>query len=119
MEVARLWDGKVITQPDAANVTKTYYYAATRGGGLWRRILPEGNTAPTVSITSPLSGSTFSQGSTVSIQANASDADGTIAKVEFFQGATKLGEDLSSPYTFNWSNVSVGNYSVHPLHLQA
>ncbi|WP_370088027.1 Ig-like domain-containing protein [Ekhidna sp.] len=46
------------------------------------------------------------------ITATASDSDGTIAKVEFFQGATKLGEDASSPYAFTWENVAAGNYSL-------
>jgi len=32
--------------------------------------------------------------------------------VEFFQGTTKLGEVLSSPYNFAWTNVPKGNYSL-------
>ena len=35
-----------------------------------------------------------------------------MAKVEFFNGATKLGEDLSSPYTFTWSSVAAGTYTL-------
>ena len=30
--------------------------------------------------------------------------------LEFFQGATILGEDTSSPYTFNWNSVPAVNY---------
>jgi len=41
MEVARLWDGKIITHPDTLGNSKTYYYAATRGAGLWRREVPQ------------------------------------------------------------------------------
>jgi len=44
--------------------------------------------------------------------ANATDTDGTIAKVEFFQGTTKLGEDLTSPYSFAWASVPAGTYSL-------
>nr|WP_081659308.1 T9SS type A sorting domain-containing protein [Pedobacter glucosidilyticus] len=44
MEVARLWDGKIVTQPKADNTPATYYYAATRGAGLWRREII--NTVP-------------------------------------------------------------------------
>jgi len=51
-------------------------------------------------------------GSTVTINANATDSDGTIAKVEFFQGTTKLGEDLTSPYSFAWASVPAGSYSL-------
>jgi len=32
--------------------------------------------------------------------------------VEFFQGATKLGESLTSPYSFAWASVPAGNYSL-------
>lgn len=67
---------------------------------------------PTVSIASPANGATFSQPATITSTANASDVDGTITKVEFFQGATKLGEDLTAPYSFTWSDVAGGDYSL-------
>lgn len=53
---------------------------------------------PTVSI--PGGNITQPVGTVVTITATASDvAPGTITKVEFFNGATKIGEDLTSPYT--------------------
>src|SRR5437879_6354962 len=70
------------------------------------------NVAPQVSITSPTNNASFTTGSTVTINATATDSDGTIAKVEFFQGATKLGEDLTSPYSFAWASVPAGSYSL-------
>jgi len=70
------------------------------------------NVAPVVSITSPASNAGFTTGSTVAINANATDSDGTIAKVEFFQGTTKLGEDLSGPFTFAWASVPAGSYTL-------
>ena len=70
------------------------------------------NLAPTLNLTSPSSGSSFTAPATINITADASDADGTIVKVEFFNGATKLGEDLSAPYSFSWSNVTSGNYTI-------
>ncbi|MFZ6011607.1 MAG: cellulase family glycosylhydrolase [Bacteroidota bacterium] len=70
------------------------------------------NTPPTVSITSPAPGTTYTAPATVTISASASDADGTISKVEFFQGATKLGEDPSSPFVLTWSSVAAGNYNL-------
>ena len=42
----------------------------------------------------------------------ASDFDGTITKVEFFDGSTKLGEDTTSPYSYSWTNLAVGSYSI-------
>jgi len=65
---------------------------------------------PTVSITSPTNGSVFDIGDTVTIEADASDTDGWVTKVEFFEGAVKLGEDLTAPYSFTWNTVPEGEY---------
>jgi predicted MPP superfamily phosphohydrolase len=73
--------------------------------------LPVGQP-PTVAITSPADGSTFSTGATINIAAAASDPDGSIAKVEFFEGATKLGEDATAPYEFAWTGVAAGSYGI-------
>ncbi len=70
------------------------------------------NQAPTCSITSPTNGATFTAPANVVINASAADTDGTIAKVEFFQGTTKLGEDLTAPYSYTWASVVAGTYSL-------
>ncbi|WP_146052790.1 Ig-like domain-containing protein [Aquimarina sp. I32.4] len=72
----------------------------------------DGNLAPSVSITSPTNNQSVTQGQTINITANASDADGVINKVEFFQGNTKLGEDTTSPYSYSWANAPVGSYNL-------
>ena len=76
------------------------------------RIRSISNTLPVVSITSPANGNTFTAPANITINANATDADGVIAKVEFFNGATKLGEDATSPYSFAWSAVAAGTYAI-------
>jgi hypothetical protein len=70
------------------------------------------NILPEVSVTLPVTDSVFSQNANVTIQADASDADGSIARVEFYQGTTKLGEDMTAPYSYIWNNVPTGNYSL-------
>ena len=70
------------------------------------------NTQPVVNITSPENESQFTAPASISITASASDADGSVTKVEFYNGTTKLGEDLTSPYAFTWNNVSAGNYTI-------
>ena len=70
------------------------------------------NAAPTVSITTPVGGSIFTAPTDLTINANAGDIDGTISKVEFYQGATLLGTDTTSPYSLTWTNVSAGSYSI-------
>ncbi|HOQ04766.1 MAG TPA: CBM35 domain-containing protein [Anaerohalosphaeraceae bacterium] len=48
----------------------------------------------------------------LTLEAEAEDSDGSIVKVEFYEGATKLGEDTQSPYQFLWSGVPEGTYSL-------
>jgi RHS repeat-associated protein len=68
---------------------------------------------PTVNLTSPANGSSFQPGATISLAASASAASGaSISKVQFFNGATLLGQDTTSPYTFSWTNVAAGNYTL-------
>ena len=65
-----------------------------------------------VSITSPLDGDMFTSGDDIVIEANASNVNGSVTKVEFFQGSTKLGEDTESPYSYTWNDVNLGRYSL-------
>jgi PKD repeat protein len=69
------------------------------------------NPLPAVSITSPSTGAWYNGPASIGINATAAD-DGTIAKVEFYQNEIKIGEDLVSPYSFNWTNVAVGTYEL-------
>ncbi|TGE28474.1 glycosyl hydrolase family 18 protein [Hymenobacter metallicola] len=70
------------------------------------------NTPPTVSLTSPANNATYAAPASITLTANAADANGTVSKVEFFQGTTKLGEDLTAPYSFSWTGVAAGTYSL-------
>ncbi len=70
------------------------------------------NSDPTVSITSPENGDSFFQGSEITITAVANDLNGSISLVEFFDGSTKIGEDLTEPYQMVWTNASLGNHQV-------
>src|SRR6185369_4384869 len=70
------------------------------------------NVAPTVSVTSPAANAAFNAPASVTISAAASDADGSINKVEFYNGNTLLGSDNSSPYSFSWNNVAAGSYTI-------
>jgi predicted metal-dependent phosphoesterase TrpH len=68
------------------------------------------NLPPSVSITNPLDHTTFEAGDPIVISANASDADGSIQKVDFYQGSTLLGSASSEPYSINWNNAIAGTY---------
>jgi predicted neuraminidase len=60
---------------------------------------------PSVGIAAPLNGAYFTSPS-VSISAVARDQDGSVAKVEFYEDASKLGELTASPYTWTQTFAS-------------
>jgi chitodextrinase len=66
---------------------------------------------PAVSISSPANGATFFSGAVIAINANAADADGTVDSVEFYVDGSKVGSDLSSPYSFNWTST-IGTHAL-------
>ena len=70
-----------------------------------------GASPPTVTLTQPANGATFAAPATVNLAASASD-DGTVTRVEFFNGAAKLGEDTTAPYSFTWGGVGAGTYTL-------
>ncbi|MCI0745255.1 MAG: Ig-like domain-containing protein [Verrucomicrobia subdivision 3 bacterium] len=57
-----------------------------------------GNTPPTVTITSPTNNAIIHVPIHFEIRATASDPDGSVTQVEFFQGVTSLGVATTSPY---------------------
>jgi Bacterial Ig domain len=65
-----------------------------------------------VSLTSPADGASFIAPASITLTANAADSDGTIQKVEFFQGATLLNTDTTAPYSFDWTSVPAGAYAL-------
>lgn len=69
------------------------------------------NQPPSVNLTSPAAGASFTAGSSITVSANASDSDGSISKVEFFRGGTSLGIDTSAPYSVSWTNASAGSHT--------
>ncbi|WP_420151758.1 cellulase family glycosylhydrolase [Spirosoma sp.] len=70
------------------------------------------NQAPIVSLTSPVTNATFTAPATVALTASASDSDGNVTKVEFYNGSAKIGESTGSPYQFSWNSVSAGTYTL-------
>jgi len=71
-----------------------------------------GGTAPTVSLTSPANGATFSAPANITLTATASDSASSITRVEFYNGTTLIGAVTSSPYTLAWNGITAGTYSL-------
>ena len=70
------------------------------------------NIAPATAITSPINNSLFTALANITITANASDIDGSVSLVEFYNGSTKIGSKATAPYSFTWNNVAAGVYSL-------
>src|SRR6185295_5198688 len=70
------------------------------------------NTAPMVKITSPDDGKNYSAPATIELSADASDIDGIVRTVDFYNGTTLLFTEKYLPYSNTWANVPAGNYSI-------
>jgi glucuronoarabinoxylan endo-1,4-beta-xylanase len=73
---------------------------------------PLPNVPPTVSITAPANSSLFAKDANITIDTDAADSDGSVTKVEFFQGTTKLGENTIAPFSYNWNYAPTGLYTL-------
>lgn len=60
---------------------------------------------PTCQITAPIGGSVIDLGSTVTINANATDSDGTIIDVKFYIDNVLQFTDNASPYSWSWNTT--------------
>src|SRR5579884_2335454 len=64
-------------------------WGGSAGGFSWQRSTPApADVPPTVAITSPTNGASFTAPANVTITATASDSDGTVTNVSFFDGNT-------------------------------
>jgi len=70
------------------------------------------NQSPAVAITNPSNGSSFPAGQKITLQAQASDNDGHVVKVQFFNAGVKFAEDSVAPYEITASDVEPGSYAV-------
>jgi len=70
------------------------------------------NVPPTVGISNPTNGSVFAAPATLILAATASDTDGSVTNVQFFQGATSLTNVANGPYSVPVRNLSAGDYAL-------
>jgi hypothetical protein len=68
------------------------------------------NQPPVITLTSPADGSTFTSPATVTIAATATDSDGTVTRVDFYNGSTLLASDSTPPFTTKWKVGATGTY---------
>ena len=65
-----------------------------------------------VNLTSPPPSSSFGAPASVALAASALDTGASITKVDFYNGTTLLGTAPTPPYTFTWSGLAAGRYTV-------
>ncbi len=70
---------------------------------------------PSVKITSPEDGDIFISPATIAIKATASDADGSVSKVEFFANGKLLFSDNTAPYSYEWANTQQGKHVIRAV----
>jgi hypothetical protein len=72
-----------------------------------------GNVTPSLSLTSPTSGSVYLKSATVHLRASAFDPENSINRVIFFNGSILLGEDLEAPYTYQVTGLTEGRHDLY------
>ncbi|HWX21824.1 MAG TPA: Ig-like domain-containing protein [Candidatus Binatia bacterium] len=68
--------------------------------------------APVVALTAPAGGASYSAPATINLAASVAANGHTITQVQFYNGGTLLGAATATPYSFTWTNVSTGSYSL-------
>ncbi len=66
---------------------------------------------PSVSLTNPINNQRFRAPASFSLQASASSSGGNVTNVQFWAGATPLGNDALAPFSLPVNNLAAGNYS--------
>jgi plastocyanin len=66
---------------------------------------------PTVSITNPVNNATFSAPASFTLAATAASSGGSVTNVQFFQGATSLGNATTSPYSVPVNSLAAADYT--------
>jgi hypothetical protein len=73
-------------------------------------VSPPLNQKPVVNIISPVNNAVYAAGATIPLAATATDADGSVTKVEFYDKGVKFLVDSTSPYGLSAQMVEAGQY---------
>jgi len=106
--------------PEISNLVEgVYKFRLTVDNGMYDSddeviviVSTDGNLAPSISITSPQDNTAYKEGESISIETSATDIDGSIELVEFFANGTKIGEDNTAPFAYQWDNPGIGSYVI-------
>lgn len=76
-------------------------------------VLNPPNALPTVTLTAPANGASFTAPATIAVTATAADSDGSISFVRFFLDGVQMDSDSSDPYEATFTNLTAGTYAIH------
>lgn len=114
-----LWDSGLGPAPksftNTFNVAGTYPYHCTQHVNLGMKgtiIVSAANVPPSVTITNPANGTVFAAPANVTIEASASDSDGTVTNVEFLVGANVVTNKATAPFAAVTNNLAAGSYTL-------
>ncbi|GEM_PF-581216 len=102
----------LITDDIYLSLKFTYLGGHFAGGFTYDRSTPGAtDVPPTVAISSPTNGASFTAPAAVAIVATAQDSDGSVTNVSFFDGSTPLGGTNSAPYTVT-ASLAAGSHAL-------
>ena len=117
-----LWDSTSVPAPHTFTQTftsaGTFLYHCTIHVTLGMKgtiIVAAANLPPSVTITNPVSGTVFTAPANVTIQASASDSDGTVTNVQFRVGANVVTNKATAPFFGVTNNLAAGSYTLFAI----
>jgi hypothetical protein len=101
----------------------TYYFVVTAYNVLGMSSAPSDEVSyqvpappptllPVITLTAPGSGTRFTAPAMINLAASVTSNGHAATKVQFYSGATLLGESAAAPYACAWTNVPAGTYQV-------
>jgi hypothetical protein len=78
-------------------------------------VIVRAGVLPEVSITDPIHNDSVDVNTTVTLTASATDADGSVASVEFLINNQPLDTIFTAPFELDWTPSSTGSYSVKAI----
>jgi plastocyanin len=117
-----LWDSTSVPAPHTFTQTftsaGTFPYHCTIHVTLGMKgtiIVAAANLPPSVTITNPVSGTVFAAPANVTIQASASDTDGTVTNVQFRVGTNVVANKATAPFFGVTNNLAAGGYTLFAI----
>ncbi len=101
---------------------KTYYFAVTAFDSLGREsgfsneasysVPAQSPAPPAIVLNSPGSGASYTALASIGMAASVTANGHVINEVQFYNGGGLLGQNSTAPYTFTWSGVAAGSYTL-------